>query len=175
MSSTGGSQSIFARANTGRWRCCHETLSGQVPVLITDGLALRDSNAILVWIARKYGGEQWLPRDADDEAVVNAWLSASAFELRLGPYEARLKKHFPALCVAGDTVTANTARALHLYEERLKEHAWIALDHATVADVAAFPALAHCSEGDVDLAPYAAIRAWLDRVRNLERFILLVE
>jgi len=148
---------------------------GQVPVLTTDDLALRDSNAILMWIARKYGSEQWLPRDADDEAVVNAWLFASAFELRLGPYEARLKKHFPTLCVAGDNVTANTARALRLYEERLKEHAWIALDRTTLADVAAFPALAHCGEGDVDLAPYLGIRAWLDRVRNLDRFILLVE
>ena len=43
---------------------------GQVPVLKTDSLALRDSTAILVWIARTYGDERWMPHDADDEAVV---------------------------------------------------------------------------------------------------------
>ena len=57
---------------------------GQVPVLRTDSLALRDSTAILVWIAQIYGSDEWIPRDADAEAEVNAWLMASAFELRLG-------------------------------------------------------------------------------------------
>ena len=148
---------------------------GQVPVLKTDSLTLRDSIAIVVWIARAYGDERWMPRDADDEAVVNAWLMTSAFELRLGPYEARLRKHFPTLCVTGDTVDANTTRALQLYEDRLKNRDWIALDRPTVADIAAFPALAHCGDGDVDLASYGAIRAWLDRVRGLEGFVSLTD
>lgn len=148
---------------------------GQVPVLRTDSLALRDSTAILVWIARTYGSDEWIPRDADAEAEVNAWLMASAFELRLGPYEARLKKHFPSLCVTGDMVNVNTVQALQLYEARLAGHAWVALDHATIADIAAFPALAHCGDGDVDLAPYPAIRAWLDRVRGLDGFVNLLD
>ncbi len=148
---------------------------GQVPVLSKDNLILRDSSAILVWIARKYGNEHWMPRDFDQEALVNSWLLASAFELRLGPYEARLKKHFPALCVTGDTVNENTTLALRHYENRLKDRAWIALDHPTVADVAAFPSLEHCCDGDVDLLPYSAIRAWLERFRDLDGFVSLVD
>ena len=146
---------------------------GQVPVLVADGLVLRDSQAILVWLARTHGDERWMPRAPDDEAVVNAWLAAAAFELRLGPYDARLKKLAPALCVNAAAVDEHSARALALYEDRLRGRDWVALAHPTVADVAAFPAVAHAHEGDIDLAPYPAIHAWLDRVRRLPGWVPL--
>ena len=37
---------------------------GQVPLLIDGETQLADAQAILVYLARKYGGEQWLPTDA---------------------------------------------------------------------------------------------------------------
>ena len=148
---------------------------GQIPVLDTGALALRDSQAILVWLARRHGNEQWMPTQAEDEALVNAWLAASAYELRLGPYEARLRKRAPFLCVTGDTQANNTERALRLYEERLRGRQWLALDHPTVADIAAFPSLAHASDGDVDLGGCSGILAWLDRVRGLPGFVGLLD
>lgn len=147
---------------------------GQVPALEVGSVVLRDSSAILVWLARKHGGEQWMPTDADQEALVNGWLHATAFELRLGPYEARLRKHFPALCVAGDAVTQNTVRALSLFEARLGERDWLALDRPSVADIAAFPSLAHCGDGEVDLSQHKAIQAWLHRVRSLPGYVDLL-
>lgn len=148
---------------------------GQVPALdIGDGTVLRDSSAILVWLARTHGGEAWMPSHPTDEAVVNGWLHAAAFELRLGPYEARLRKLFPSLCVAGDAVGPNTARALALFEAHLAGHHWLALGRPTVADLAAFPSLAHCSDGDVSLAAHPAIQAWLQRVRALPGFVELL-
>jgi len=146
---------------------------GQVPVLVADGLVLRDSQAILVWLARTHGNERWMPRAADDEAVVNAWLAAAAFELRLGPYDARLKKIAPSLCVNAGAVVEYSARALALYEAHLRGRDWVALPHPTIADVAAFPALAHAPEGDIDLAPWPAIGAWQDRVRGLPGWVAL--
>ena len=148
---------------------------GQIPVLDTGALALRDSQAILVWLARRHGNEQWMPTQPEDEALVNAWLAASAYELRLGPYEARLRKRAPFLCVTGDTQANNTERALRLYEERLRGRQWLALDHPTVADIAAFPSLAHATDGDVDLGGCPGILAWLDRVRGLPGFVGLLD
>ena len=37
---------------------------GQVPVLADAGVDLRDSQAILVYLARQYGGNQWWPDGA---------------------------------------------------------------------------------------------------------------
>lgn len=144
---------------------------GQVPVLITGTMAIRDSHAILVWLARHHGAPDWLPPDPDQEAMINGWLSAAAFELRLGPYEARLKTRVPAYCVAPESVDKNTERALDLFEHRLVDRTWLALDRVTIADIAAYPALAHCHEGGVDLSPYRSIRSWLDRIRALPKYI----
>lgn len=144
---------------------------GQLPVLTHGDLVIRDSHAILVWLARRYGGDEWMPTDPDDEAAVNSWLSAAAYELRLGPYDARLKVHFPWLCVNADAVEENTEKALRLFEGRLSSRDWIALDRPTVADVAAFPALAQCGDGNVSLEGYDAINAWLARMRTLPGFV----
>lgn len=144
---------------------------GQLPVLKAGELVLRDSHAILVWVARRHGGERWMPTAVDDEAIVNSWLSAAAYEIRLGPYDARLKKLFPWLCVNAGAVEENTGRALRLYEQRLTGRDWIALDRPTVADVAPYPALAQCGDGDVSLADYPAIRAWMARVEALPGFV----
>jgi glutathione S-transferase len=144
---------------------------GQLPVLTDGKVVLRDSQAIMVWLARKYGGETWMPREPDDEAVVNAWLSAAAFEIRLGPYDARLAKLFPWLCINANAVGENTARALGLYEGRLADRAWIALDHPTIADIAAYPAISQSGDGDVSLEPYPAIRAWMGRIQTLPGFV----
>jgi glutathione S-transferase len=43
---------------------------GQIPVLDDGGTIIWDSLAILVYLARRAGGEPWLPADARGEARV---------------------------------------------------------------------------------------------------------
>ena len=48
--------------------------------------------------------------------------------------------------------------------------------HTLVAsDIAAFPSLAHASDGDVDLSACPGILGWLERVRTLPGFVGLME
>ena len=148
---------------------------GQLPVLREGEIVLRDSQAILVWIARKYGNDSWMPSDPDEEALVNAWLSAAAYEIRLGPYDARLAKLFPWLCVNADTVRERSDVALGLFNDRLAGRDWIALDHPTVADVAAFPAISQCGDGDISLDGYDAIETWVARFRALPGFVDILD
>lgn len=146
---------------------------GQLPVLTEGSLVLRDSHAILVYLARKHGKDRWMPSDPDKEAIVNGWLAAAAFEVRLGPYDARLAKMFPWLCINPNTVRERSDIALKLYNDRLKNRQWIALDHPTVADVAAFPAISQAGDGDISLKGYDAVEAWLDRIRKLPGFVAI--
>ena len=148
---------------------------GQLPVVTEGSLVLRDSQAIMVWIARKHGDESWLPGDPDREAIVNAWLSAAAYEIRLGPYDARLAKLFPWLCVNANTVNERSDLALKLYDERLSDREWIALDHPTVADVAAYPAISQCGDGDISLEGYDAVQAWVGRMRALPGYVDILD
>ena len=148
---------------------------GQVPMLKADDLVIRDSQSILVWLARKYGSEAWMPRDADSEAEVNSWLAAAAYELRLGPYDARLAKLCPILCVNETKAFERSLSALGLYNDRLTNRAWIALDRPTLADVAAFPAISQSSDGDIDLGAFPAVQSWVERIRGLPGFIRLLD
>ncbi len=51
---------------------------GRVPVLKDGDTIIRDSQAILVYLARQYGDERWLPPDAAALAQVTAWLFTAA-------------------------------------------------------------------------------------------------
>lgn len=65
---------------------------GQVPTLVDDDVVVRDSQAILVYLASRYGGERWWPREPSRQAGIVAWLSTAANEIAAGP--GRLRLHY---------------------------------------------------------------------------------
>jgi glutathione S-transferase len=69
---------------------------GQVPVLADGDVFISDSNAILVYLAKKAGQTEWLPEDAKGAAEVQRWLSVAAGEIAYGPAAARLVTVFGA-------------------------------------------------------------------------------
>src|SRR5258708_2085422 len=69
---------------------------GQVPVIDDQGVVLADSNAILVYLAQKYGKGRWLPSDPVGAARVQRWLSVAAGPIAFGPAGARLVTRFGA-------------------------------------------------------------------------------
>ena len=143
---------------------------GQVPVLEDGATVVADSNAILVYLAKKLGRTDWLPEDPTGAAAVQRWLSVAAGELAYGPAAARLITVFGAPLNAQEVI----ARA-HVLLARLEVHLanrdWLAADHPTIADVALYSYLAGAPEGNVDLAPYTAVRAFLQRVEALPGFL----
>ncbi|KWT69514.1 Glutathione S-transferase [Hyphomicrobium sulfonivorans] len=142
----------------------------EIPVFVDGDIVLRDSQAILVYIARKWGGERWLPDDAAGLARVTEWLVTAANEIARGPNDARLHDKFGYdLDVA--LARKKAARILGLLEARLSAHHWLALGRPTVADIACMPYVALSAEGGVPLDDYPAIRAWIARIRELPGFI----
>ncbi|SPA54448.1 glutathione S-transferase family protein [Cupriavidus taiwanensis] len=146
---------------------------GQVPVLDDDGVVLGDSNAILVYLATRYDDGRWLPRDPVGAARVQRWLSVAAGEIAFGPAAARLGVLFGRPVPMEDAV-ARAQRLFTLMESVLAGGAFLAADHATIADVAAYSYIARAEEGNVPLAPYPALNAWLRRVEALPGFVPMV-
>ena len=141
---------------------------GEVPVLEDDGVVLWDSAAILLYLARKHGGEQWLPVAPGPMAQVMQWVALAGNEIQFGLQYARRG-------ILQDRWTAGTLEqgqamgrvALNALELRLADHAWLALNRPTIADVACFPYVETAPEARVLLDPYPAIRAWLARCKAL--------
>jgi glutathione S-transferase len=143
---------------------------GQVPVIDDNGTVLADSNGILVYLASKYGNGQWLPSDPVEQAKVQRWLSVAAGQISSRPATARLITVFGAGYDAADAIKRSHA-LLQVMEDELANSAFLAGDKATVADVAAYTYVAHAPEGNVSLEDYPNVRAWLERVEALPKFV----
>lgn len=147
---------------------------GQIPVLQDGDLVLCDSNAILVYLAKRYGaGTQWLPDDPHGAALVQRWLSVAAGEIAFGPARARVVRRWgdPAAPLQREWELA--ARVLAFMDQHLADRSYLAASHPTIADVACYAYVAAAPEGGVELAPFHHVRAWLGRVEALPGFIAM--
>ncbi|KMO29012.1 glutathione S-transferase family protein [Methylobacterium aquaticum] len=147
---------------------------GQVPVLDDDGTVITDSNAILVYIAKKFRRTDWLPEEATAAAAVQRWLSVAAGELTYGPAAARLVTVFGA-----DFRPEEVIGRAHLLLRRLEAHLtgrdWLVGGHPTIADIALYSYLARAPEGNVDLSGYRTVVTYLRRIEALPGFVPFAE
>ncbi|MFZ5732923.1 MAG: glutathione S-transferase family protein [Pseudomonadota bacterium] len=143
---------------------------GQVPVLDDDGVIVADSNAILVYLAKKLGKTDWLPDDPQGAAAVQRWLSVAAGELHRGPAAARLQVLFK-LNGNADELIKNAHSVLTIIDNALKGRDWLVGSRATIADVALYSYIFSAPEGNVDLSAYASIKGWLARLEKLPGFV----
>ncbi|MEO7494015.1 MAG: glutathione S-transferase [Massilia sp.] len=143
---------------------------GQVPVIEDGEVTLADSNAILVYLAGKYGDAAWLPRDPLGAARVQRYLSLAAGELARGPAAARMIKLFGAPFDEA-LARATTARVFGVLEGELAGKPFLDGEAPTIADVACYTYIAHAPEGGISLADYPRLRAWLTRIEALPRFV----
>lgn len=143
---------------------------GQVPVIEDGKVTLADSNAILVYLATKYGDPSWLPRDPEGAAAVQRFLSLAAGEIASGPATAR---RIVLLKAPLDRTAAEkiAQRLFAVMEQHLTGRAFLVGDRPTIADVSAYSYIAHAPEGGIALDGFPQLRAWLARVEALPGFV----
>lgn len=142
---------------------------GQVPVIDDGGTILADSNAILVYLAKRYGDAVWLPEDAAGAAAVQRWLSLAAGPIAYGPCAARLVTVFGAP-LDHETAKAIAVKLFDVIEPEFAARPFATGERPTIADVAAYAYIAHAPEGGVSLDAYPNLRAWLRRIEALPHF-----
>ncbi|MBC8638005.1 glutathione S-transferase [Caballeronia sp. EK] len=146
---------------------------GQIPVLIDGDAVIADSNAILVYLAKKAGATKWLPDSPAQAAAVQRWLSVAAGQIAFGPGAARLITVFGAKFNA-EEVIARAHGVLKVIDAELAQREWIAdtgAAHPTIADIALYSYISSAPEGNVDISGYANVNAWLARVEALPGFV----
>ncbi|HDS1779475.1 TPA: glutathione S-transferase [Pseudomonas putida] len=143
---------------------------GQVPVIDDNGTVIADSNAILVYLAKKYDNGAWLPEEPAAAARVQRWLSVAAGPLAFGPAAARLVTVFGA-SFNTDEVISRAHTLLKVIDAELANTPFLTGSTPTIADIANYSYIAHAPEGNVSLEPYANVRNWLARIEALPRFV----
>ena len=143
--------------------------AGQVPAIVDGDNAIADSNAILVYLARKYA-PTFLPDDPVSEAEVQKYLSLAAGEIAFGPAAARLINVFNANLDREFTHVV-AARALTKLELSLEGKDFLVGNKPSIADVAIYSYVAHAPEGDISLESYPNVRRLLKNIEALQGFV----
>ena len=155
---------------------------GEVPVLVDDDVTLRDSMAILVYLATQHDERRhWLPEDSADTASVMEWLAFAASWIQFGVFTARALVSFG---ISGNgmphTFSGNVEEArlrgttsLTIMEQQLSGRDWLCGETPTIADVACFPYIALAPMGDISLEPYPAVQAWIARFKKLPGYLTM--
>lgn len=142
---------------------------GQAPVLDDDGIIIRDSQAILVYLASQYGGEQWWPQAPKQLAVISAWLSTAANEITHGPALLRAH-HLFGREVNQTTALATTQKVLRIINAHLKDQTWLVGSAISIADIAIYPYIALAHQGKIDISSFANITTWCARIEALPNY-----
>jgi glutathione S-transferase len=146
---------------------------GQVPVLVDGEVVIADAQAILTYLARKYGDENWLSLDPVSLSQIVRWLSITAGEIRQGPEQARLYHLFGATTINVEVATQKAETVLTILNDHLSDRHWLELGHPTIADIAAFPYVALAPDGKISLEPYPHVQTWIDRIKQLPGFVAM--
>ena len=151
----------FARLNPAR----------MTPVLETEAGPLPESNAILVHLAE---GSELLPSDPAERAQVMRWLFYEQAEIqpgiaglrfrlltgRLDPDDGRLPQR-----------QGTGAAALAVLDGHLREHAFLAGERYSIADVSVYAYVHVAADARFDLADYPAVADWVARVETTPGFM----
>lgn len=143
---------------------------GEIPILTDGDVVLRDSQAILVYLANKYGGEAWWPSEAHLQADVMQWLSVGSNEIQHGPNTARLIQKFGFESDQALSVS-RSKQILELINDHLVNNDWLAAKRPTIADCAVYPYISIAHEGGVIIDEYTHIKAWMNRLEELPNYI----
>ena len=148
--------------------------SGRLPILKDGDFVLHGNEAILAHLAHSHDPTgQWLPAEGKTFAAVMQWLNFSARDLD-ATLAARQQSLFNA---PGDEATLRAAclRAIRIMDDHMTARGfgreeWFAAPHATIADIALFPAFALSRDFGIDHDEYPALRRWARRFRALPGF-----
>ena len=145
---------------------------GEIPVLVDNETVVWDSQAILVYLAKKYGHHEWLPESAEELAHLMQWLCFAEQEIFSSLMKARSIVKFGR---PGDLDQAKSLaeETLKIIDDQLDRQSWIALDRFSIADIACYPYLALAGQANISLKEYAAIQRWMNQIEQLKDFIAI--
>lgn len=147
---------------------------GEFPVLEDEKVVIWDSQAILVYLAQKYAAEHhanhWYPLVAADMAHITQWLTVANGEIFNFLGKARSKLKFGYACDLKLAQTQGKA-TLEWIDRHLSQRSWLATNKPNIADIACYPYIALCEEGNISLAGYPSIHGWFEKIESLPGYI----
>ncbi len=143
---------------------------GEIPIFEDGNLRLRDAQAIMVYLAKKYDTSgKWYPNDPTSMGQIQQWLATGGGEV-MNAAGARLVKILN-YTLDLPSLQAGANRVFGIMNAHLLGRNFLALDHPTIGDIACFPYTAMAEQGGISLGPYPNVVRWIDRMKHIPKFI----
>lgn len=144
--------------------------TGKLPTLVDGDLVLWESQAILFYLARKYGDATLWVDTLEQEADLYRWslfisnqLEAPALDMLLAVKYAQGEPEQSVI----DTQAQTLARFLPVLENHLQGEEYLVSGKLTVADFHGASVMSWPKVAGFDYTPYPAVESWLRRILAL--------
>lgn len=144
----------------------------KIPVLVDGEFVMWESNAILLYLAKKYYSNDFISDDPEIYGHIVQWVffgkTSIDPNLALARYLARFvpdhdQKEMEKLQTQGNSV-------LKILDDHLSDRDFL-VGNYSIADIACYPYVMLSPEGDFDLTYYLNIQKWIDNVESTEKFL----
>jgi len=143
--------------------------NAKIPVLVDDDFPVWESNAILMYLGRKFAPNSLIPQDIKKLGMMLEWIMFEASTLQKNLQPARFMTRFlPTEKVNQDELQKlrkEGNRALKVLDEHLNKNTFLAGDYS-MADIACYGQIYPAEEGGFDLSVFPNIQAWQKRVES---------
>lgn len=139
---------------------------GEIPVLVVDGKAIVQSDAILLHLARTHDALGW---DVDPDRLTE-WMFWEANRIGLSLPNLRLYRHLEPASGSPDLIAwleARLERDLDRLEQELSDRPFLMGAAVSAADLACCGYMFFADQAAVELERWPAVTAWLGRIRAL--------
>ena len=148
--------------------------NGRIPTLVLDdGTALAESNAIIFFLARDTA--LW-PAEKLDQAKALQWMFFEQYSHE--PYVAVLRAYrhvgftvTPEVEARMPELERRSYQALGVMEEHLVKAPFFAGSKLSIADIALFAYTHVAEQGGLELSRFPAIQSWIERVEATPHFV----
>ncbi len=150
----------------------------KIPVLIDGDFHMWESNAILLYLGKKYSPNPLYPEDLRTFGTVAQWLffgktsidpnlAVARYLMRFVSPENRDERDLNKVRTQGNA-------ALQVLDNHL-EHTDFLAGSYSIADIACYPYVNTAPEGGIDLSPYPSVILWCNRIQSQPGYILMEE
>ena len=139
----------------------------KIPVLCDGDFALWESNAIVMYLGKKFSPNKIFPEDPETFGLVSQWiifgkttidpnLALLRYMTKFLDPQDRDERELNKLRVQGKA-------ALQILDGHLAVNDFLAGDY-TIADIACYPYVYLAGEGRIEISKYSAVNGWCERI-----------
>jgi glutathione S-transferase len=144
--------------------------NGLIPVIEDGSFVLWESNAIVRYLASRYGEDKLWPRDATTRANADRWMDwqAVSFNPAMGPAFVQLIRTAPEQRDAGviEAARAATEQKLALLDEHLSQHRYVAGNAFTMGDIPLGCSVDRWMKLPIARRPHPHVERWYGALRT---------